>query len=78
LTKKEVVYWKIEAVTIIFIVICISISFYLVFLSFQILDELLRKQLVTFAASFLITGIAIFAALTVYLGIKIAFKEQKT
>jgi len=77
LTKKEFVYWKIEAVTIIFIVICISISFYLVFLSFQILDELLRKQLVTFAASFLITGIAIFAALTVYLGIKIAFKGQK-
>ncbi|MCK4439679.1 hypothetical protein KAU85_01720 [Candidatus Bathyarchaeota archaeon] len=78
MTKKEVVYWKIEAVTIIFIVICISISFYLVFLSFQILDELLRKQLVTFAASFLITGIAIFATLTVYLGIKRAFKEQKT
>lgn len=78
MTKKEVVYWKIEAVTIIFIVICISVSFYLVFLSFQILDELLRKQLVTFAASFLITGIAIFATLTVYLGIKIAFKEQKT
>lgn len=77
MTKKEFVYWKIEAVTIIFIVICISISFYLVFLSFQILDELLRKQLVTFAASFLITGIAIFAALTVYLGIKIAFKGQK-
>lgn len=77
MTKKEVTYWKIEAVTIIFIVICISISFYLVFLSFQILDELLRKQFVAFAASFLITGIAIFAALTVYLGIKIAFQRTE-
>ena len=70
MTEKEVIRWEIEAVTLIFIVICISLSFYLAFLSFQTLDENLSKQLVTFAASFLITGITIFAALTVHLGIK--------
>jgi len=70
LTEKEVIRWKIEAVTLIFIVICISLSFYLAFLSFQTLDENLSKQLVAFAASFLITGVTIFAALTVHLGIK--------
>ena len=70
MTEKEVIRWKIEAVTLIFIVICISLSFYLAFLSFQTLDENLSKQLVAFAASFLITGVTIFAALTVHLGIK--------
>jgi len=70
LTEKEPIRWEIEAVTLIFIVICISLSFYLAFLSFQTLDENLSKQLVAFAASFLITGITIFAALTVHLGIK--------
>jgi hypothetical protein len=75
LTQKDITHWKIEAVTLIFIVICISLSFYLTFLSFQTLDETLSKQLVAFAASFLITGITIFAALTVHLGIKKAFQR---
>jgi creatinine amidohydrolase/Fe(II)-dependent formamide hydrolase-like protein len=75
LTEKDIVHWKIEAVTLIFIVICISFSFYLAFLSFQTLDETLSKQLVAFAASFLITGITIFVALTVHLGIKKAFQR---
>jgi hypothetical protein len=77
LTEKDVIRWKIEAVTLIFIVICISLSFYLAFLSFQTLDETLSKQLVTFAASFLITGITIFAALTVHLGMKKAFSRTE-
>jgi len=73
--EKNVVRWRIEAVTLIFIVICISLSFYLAFLSFQTLDETLSKQLVTFAASFLITGIVIFAVFAVHLGIKRAFSR---
>jgi len=77
LTQKDFVHWKIEAVTLIFIVICISLSFYLAFLSFQTLDETLSKQLVAIAASFLITGIAIFTALTVHVGIKKAFSRTK-
>jgi creatinine amidohydrolase/Fe(II)-dependent formamide hydrolase-like protein len=75
LTQREVVHWKIEAVTIIFIVICISLSFYLAFLSFQTFDETLSKQLVAFAASFLVAGVTIFVALTVHLGIKKAFQR---
>jgi len=75
LTEKAVLRWKIEAVTLFFIVICISLSFYLAFLSFQTLDGTLRKQLVTFSASFLITGIAVFTALAVHLGIKKAFSR---
>lgn len=75
--EKDVVDWKIEAVTLIFIVVCISLSFYLAFLSFQTLNETLRKQLVAFAASFLITGITVFAALTVHLGIKRAFSRTQ-
>jgi hypothetical protein len=77
LTEKDLVHWKIEAVILIFIVICISLSFYLAFLSFQTLDETLSKQLVAFAASFLITGITIFTALTVHVGIKKAFSRTK-
>jgi len=77
LTQKDSTHWKIEAVTLILIVICISLSFYLAFLSLQTLDETLSKQLVAFAASFLITRITIFAALTVHLGIKKAFSRTK-
>jgi len=77
LTQKDTTHWKIEAVTLIFIVICISLSFYLAFLSLQTLDETLSKQLVAYAASFLITGITIFAALTVHLGIKKAFSRTE-
>jgi hypothetical protein len=76
LTEKEVfIHWKIEAVTLIFIVICISLSLYLAFLSFQTLDQNLSKQLVTIAVSFLITGTTIFAALTVHLAIRKAFQR---
>ena len=77
MTQKDLVHWKIEAVTLIFIVIFISLSFYLAFLSFQTLDETLSKQLVTFAVSFLIAGITIFAAMTVHLGIEKAFQRTE-
>ena len=76
MTQKQVfIHWKIEAVTIIFIVICISTSLYLALLSFQTLDQNLSKQLVTFAVSFLIAGMTIFAVLTVHLSIKKAFQR---
>jgi hypothetical protein len=75
--EKSVIHWKIEAVILIFTVTCISLSFYLAFLSFQTLDEALRKQLVTFAASFLVMGMVIFAALTVHIGIKKVFSRME-
>ena len=69
------IQWKFEAVTLIFIVICISLTFYLAFLSFQAFDENLKKQLVAFAVSSLITGMVVFTALTVHLAIKRAFQR---
>ncbi|MCW3993628.1 MAG: hypothetical protein NWE85_03565 [Candidatus Bathyarchaeota archaeon] len=77
MTQKDIIHWKIEAAALIFIMICISLSFYLAFLSFQTLDETLSKQLVAYAASFLIAGITIFTALTVHVGIKKAFSRTK-
>ena len=77
MTQKDIAHWKIEAITLIPIVICISLSFDLAFLSFQTLDKNLSKQLVAFAASFLIAGITIFVALTVHVGIKKAFSRTK-
>ncbi len=68
--EKDVILWKVESVTLIFIVVCVSLSLYLTFLSVQIFDDNLSKQLVAFAVFFLVTGIVIFAALTVHLGIK--------
>ena len=61
---------KIESVVIIALTICIFMSFYLTFLSFQTVDDTLRKQIMTLAASSLITGVIVFATMTVYLGIK--------
>ena len=66
---------KIESVVIIALTICIFMSFYLTFLSFQTVDDTLRKQVVTLAASSLITGVIVFAAMTVYLGIKKALSR---
>lgn len=70
LKEDAVVYWKVEAVTFVFVVICIFLSFYFAFLSFQTFNESFRKQLVAFAASFLIAGLVIFVALSVHVGIK--------
>jgi hypothetical protein len=39
-------------------------------LSFQTIDDALKKQFVVLAASSLITGVVIFACMTIYLGIK--------
>ncbi|NIO37346.1 hypothetical protein GTO27_06535 [Candidatus Bathyarchaeota archaeon] len=77
LTEKIVPRWRIEAITLVFIVSFIFLCFYLSFLSFQTVDEAVKKQLVFFAALFLVAGITIFAALTVYAGIKKAFLNIK-
>jgi len=65
----------VESITVVIITICIFLSFYFTFLSFQTIDDALKKQLVTLAASSLITGVVIFACLTIYLGIKRLFQE---
>ena len=66
---------KAESVTLAIFSICIFLSFYFIFLSFQAVDDVLKKQLVTLAAFSVITGAILLACLTVYLGIKKAFPK---
>jgi len=56
--------------------VCIFFSFYFAFLSFQLVDDALKKESVTFAAYSLITGVVLLACLIVYLGIKKAFLKN--
>ena len=64
---------KVESIIVVIIAICIFLSFYFTFLSFQTVDDALKKQLVTLAASSLITGVIMLACITISLGIKKAF-----
>ena len=64
---------KVESITVVILTICIFLSFYFTFLSFQTVDDALKKQLVTLAAYSLITGVIILACITISLGIKKAF-----
>jgi TRAP-type C4-dicarboxylate transport system permease small subunit len=65
----------VESITVVILAICIFLSFYFTFLSFQTVDDALKKQLVTLAASSLITGVIMLACITISLGIKKAFSR---
>jgi FtsH-binding integral membrane protein len=69
---------KVESAAVATLIVCIFLSFYLAFLSFQEIDDSLKKQLVTLAAYFLITGVVILACMTVYLSIKRAFPKMES
>lgn len=64
---------KVESAVVVVLGVCVFLAFYFVYLSFQTVDEVLKKQLVFVAASSVITGAVLFACLTIYLGIKKAF-----
>ena len=64
---------KVESITVVILAICIFLSFYFTFLSFQTVDDALKKQLVTLAASSIITGVILLACITISFGIKKAF-----
>ena len=66
---------KVESITVVILVICIFLSFYFTFLSFQTVDDALKKQLVTLAAYSLITGVILLACITISFGIKKAFSR---
>jgi hypothetical protein len=53
---------KVESITVVILAICIFLSFYFTFPSFQTVDDALKKQLVTLAASSLITGVIMLSA----------------
>jgi hypothetical protein len=64
---------KVGSIAAIILTICIFLSFYFTSLSFQEINNASKKQLVTFAASSLITGVMILACFAVYSGIKKLF-----
>jgi NADH:ubiquinone oxidoreductase subunit 6 (subunit J) len=68
----------VESITVVILAICIFLSFYFTFLSFQTVDDALKKQLVTLAACSLITGLIMFACMTISLGIKKAFPRVES
>jgi uncharacterized membrane protein len=66
---------KVESAIVAVLAVCIFLSFYFALLSFQALDDAIKKQLVTLAAYVLISGIVILSILIVHLGIKKAFSN---
>ncbi|NWG11473.1 hypothetical protein HXY33_07000 [Candidatus Bathyarchaeota archaeon] len=66
---------KVESITIMVLALCIFLSFYFTYLSFQTMDDTFKKQLVVLAASSLIAGVVLFACMTIYLGIRRAFSR---
>jgi len=70
-----VFHLKVESITVVILTICIFLSFYFTFLSFQTVDDALKKQLVTLAAYSLITGVILLACITISFGIKKAFSR---
>ena len=75
--KASVSHLKVETITVIILATCIFLTFYLTFLSLQTLDDTLKKQLVTLAATTLITGVIMLTCLTIALVIKRAFPKTE-
>ncbi|MGB9676743.1 MAG: hypothetical protein ACPL0C_06110 [Candidatus Bathyarchaeales archaeon] len=69
---------KAEPAIIIAFTICIFLSFYFVYLSFQTTEETLKKELVTLAVYSLLSGVVVLACMTVYLGIRRILKFEQT
>ena len=69
---------KVESAAVAILIVCIFLSFYFALLSFQGIDDTLKKQLVTFAAYSLITGVVILACMTIYIGLKRAIPKVES
>jgi TRAP-type C4-dicarboxylate transport system permease small subunit len=67
---------KVESAVLAACTICIFFAFYFAFLSFQLVDDTLKKQSVTFAAYSIITGVVLMACFMVYLVIKKALLKN--
>ena len=61
---------KAESAIIITIAVCVFLSLYFVYLSFQEQSDALQKQLTTFAVYSLIVGAVLLTCLIVYVGVK--------
>jgi hypothetical protein len=62
-----------ESVVVVVLMICVFLSFYFTFLSFQTVDADLKRQILVFAVLSLVTGVVMMASLTIYLGVKRVF-----
>jgi len=78
LNRADVFHLKVETIIVTILTFCVFLSFYLTFLSLQTVDEALKKQLVTLAAFSIITGVIMFACMTISLAIKKAFPKVET
>jgi hypothetical protein len=68
---------KVESGIVIAFIICVFLSFYFVYLSFQTVEDALKKQLVALAVYSLAAGVAVLACITLYFGIKRIFKFEQ-
>ncbi|MGB9854733.1 MAG: hypothetical protein ACPLRY_08035 [Candidatus Bathyarchaeales archaeon] len=64
---------KIESAIVAVTAVCVFLTFYFSMLSFQMVDDALKGQIVILAVLSLLTGILIFGCLIIYLGIRKVF-----
>jgi hypothetical protein len=68
---------KVESGIVIAFMICVFLSFYFVYLSFQTVEDALKKQLVALAVYSLVAGVAMLACVTLYFGMKRIFRFEQ-
>ena len=66
---------KVESVVVVVLMICVFLSFYFTFLSFQTVDTILKRQMLVLAVLSLVTGVVMMASLTIYMGVKRIFPK---
>jgi hypothetical protein len=67
----------VESAILVAVSVCIFLAFYFSLLSFQAVDDTLKRQFVILAAISLLTGIIVFGCLAIYIGMKKVFVEAK-
>ncbi|MEM3597292.1 MAG: hypothetical protein QXJ53_04115 [Candidatus Bathyarchaeia archaeon] len=68
---------RFESAAMVVFTICIFLSFYFVYLSFQTIEDAMRKQFVAFAAYSLLTGVITLACVAVYIQLKRTFTFEQ-
>jgi len=70
---KRGISLKIESAIVVVTAVCVFLTFYFSMLSFQMIDDALKGQLVILAVLSLLIGTLIFGCLIIYLGIRKVF-----
>jgi hypothetical protein len=65
----------VESAILVAVSVCIFLAFYFSLLSFQAVDDTLKRQFVILAAISLLTGIIVSGCLAIYIGMKKVFVE---